>query len=148
MKELAQAVRSEVEQSVSAFEGWSEHDALKARAEGKWVRKEILGHLIDSAINHPQRFVRAQLVAAYVGPGYEQRAWVALNGYRERPWPELLEVWSAANRQLAAVIERVPAAKLSTLCTIGDDPPETLESVMRDYLRHMRHHLEQIRAEA
>jgi len=148
MKELAQAVRSEVERALSVFQGWSEDDALEARAEGKWVRKEILGHLIDSAFNNHQRFVRAQLASAYVGPGYTQREWVALHGYRERPWRELLEIWGAANRQLAAVVERVPAAKLATPCTIGDDPPETLEFVMRDYLRHMQHHLEQIRAEA
>ena len=148
MKELAEAVRSEVERAVSEFGGWSEDDALKARAEGKWARKEILGHLIDSAFNNHQRFVRAQLVGAYVGPGYQQREWVALHGYRERPWVELVEVWRAATRQLAAVMERVPAAKLATSCTIGEDEPETLEFVMRDYLRHMRHHLEQIRAEA
>jgi len=144
MKELAEAVRSEVERAARVFESWSEADALQARAEGKWARKEILGHLIDSAFNNHQRFVRAQLGSAYVGPGYEQRAWVALHGYRERPWRELVEIWVAANRHLAAVIERVPAAKLATPCTVGDDPPATLGFVMKDYLAHMKHHLGQI----
>lgn len=144
MKELAVAVRSEVEQAAERFRSWSEADARNARGEGKWMKKEILGHLIDSAFNNHQRFVRAQLASAYVGPGYEQQVWVAVHGYRERPWRELVELWVAANRHVAAVIERVPAAKLATPCTIGDDQPATLEFVMKDYLRHMKHHLEQI----
>ena len=146
MKQLADQLRSEVERAAQRFERWSEQDATHARGEGKWVRKEILGHLIDSAFNNQQRFVRAQLASAYVGPGYEQAAWVAVNGYRERPWRELVEIWAAANRQLAAVIERVPAAKLETPCTIGDDEPVTLEYVMKDYLAHLKHHLAQIDA--
>ncbi len=90
--------------------------------------------------------MRAQLASEYVGPGYEQVAWVAVNGYRERPWRELVEIWVAANRHLAAVIERVPASKLQTPCTIGDGKPVTLEYVMQDYLTHMKRHLEQIAA--
>lgn len=146
MQDLAVELRNEVERAVERFLAWSEADAMLARGEGKWVRKQILGHLIDSAFNNQQRFVRAQLAPSYVGPGYDQAAWVAVNGYRERPWRELVEVWSAANRQLAAVIERVPASKLETPCTIGDDPPVTLGYVMRDYLAHMRNHLRQIDA--
>jgi DinB superfamily len=146
MNELAVALRSEVEQAAERFRGLSEADALRARAEGKWVRKEILGHLIDSAFNNHQRFVRAQLASAYVGPGYEQQTWVAAHGYKERPWLELVELWVAANRQVAAVIARVPAAKLQTPCTIGDDAPVSLEFVMQDYLGHMKKHLAQIDA--
>ncbi len=32
-----------------------------ARIDDHWSRKEILGHLIDSATNNHQRFVRGQL---------------------------------------------------------------------------------------
>lgn len=144
MKELAAELRREVERAAERLQGWSEAEVTRARGEGRWVTKEILGHLIDSAFNNQQRFVRAQLASEYVGPGYEQAAWVAVNGYRERPWRELVEVWVAANRHVAAVIERVPASKLQTPCTIGDGKPVTLEYVMRDYLVHMRHHLEQM----
>jgi len=146
MKELAAAVRSEVERAAGVFGSWSDADAMRSRGEGKWVRKEILGHLIDSAFNNHQRFVRAQLAAAYAGPGYEQESWVRVHGYRERPWSELVRLWVAANGQLAAVMERVPSDKLETPCTIGDDEPETLGFVMRDYLAHMKKHLSQIEA--
>jgi hypothetical protein len=38
----------------------SDADASVARAPGKWSRKEIVGHLIDSAANNHARFVKAQ----------------------------------------------------------------------------------------
>ncbi len=87
-----------------------------------WVRKEILGHLIDSAVNNHQRFVRAQIASPLVGPGYDQEAWVSLHRYRERPWADLVVLWAALNGHLAAVIEAVPAEKRQTPCIVGDRP--------------------------
>src|SRR5881397_613769 len=88
-------------------------------APGKWMKKEILGHLIDSAANNHQRFVRAPAADPFVGSGYDQNAWVAANRYRERPWSELVELWAVLNRHLAHVIAGVPAEKLQTRCLIG-----------------------------
>ena len=114
------------------------------RGPGKWGRREILGHLIDSAANNHQGFVRAQFVDSLVWPGYDQVAWVALHRYRERPWSELVDLWVAFNRQVAAAMAAAPAEKLQTRCVFGDREPTSLEWWMRDYLRHLRHHLEQI----
>ena len=50
-------------------------------APGKWSRKEILGHLIDSAVNNQARFVRAQLQDDLVFDGYDQDAWVRVQRY-------------------------------------------------------------------
>ncbi len=146
MIELANDLRAEVERASALFRGWSEADAAADRGAGKWVRKEILGHLIDSAVNNHQRFVRAQLSSPFSWPGYEQTVWVALQRYRERPWSELVALWVSLNRHVAAVIESVPADKLATPCTIGDHQPESLEWWMRDYLRHLKHHLDQLAA--
>ena len=144
MIDLASALRAEVERASALFRGWSEADVTRNRGAGKWVRKEILGHLIDSAANNHQRFVRAQFSNPFVWPGYDQQAWVSLHGYRDRPWLELIDVWVALNHQVAAVIESVPVEKLQTSCVIGDSVPASLEWGMRDYLRHLTHHLEQI----
>ena len=144
MIELAAAIRDEVERASAQFGGWGEADVMRDRGVGKWLRKEILGHLIDSAANNHQRFVRAQLTSPFVGPGYDQQAWVALHRYRERPWADLVALWVALNRHVAAVIESVPAEKLQTPCIIGDHEPAPLEWWMRDYLRHLKHHLEQM----
>jgi hypothetical protein len=147
MIDVASALRAEVERAAVDFTRLTESEAVRDRGQGKWIKKEILGHLIDSAVNNHQRFVRAQLANPYFGPGYDQQAWVQVQRYRERPWLELVELWGALNRHVAAVIESVPAEKLQTPCTIGDHEPASLDWWMRDYVRHLRHHLEQIARE-
>ena len=109
-----------------------------------WSQREELGHLIDSAVNNHVRFVRAAREPAYVGPNYDQAAWVAAHRYREIAWTELVEVWHAHNRILVPLVAAIPDAKLATPCTVGADPPVTLGFLIDDYLLHMRHHLDQI----
>jgi hypothetical protein len=144
MKELADELRAEVGRAAENLQAMGEEGAGRSRGPGRWVAKEILGHLIDSAVNNHMRFVRAQIVSPLVMPDYEQEAWVAIQRYRERPWADLVVLWLALNRHLAVVMEGVPAEKLQTPCRIGDGEPGTLESLLRHYLEHMKHHLEQI----
>ena len=141
---LANTLRDEVSSAARAFRQWSEADASADRGPGKWTRKEILGHLIDSAANNHQRFVRAQFTSPFVWPGYEQEAWVSVHGYRRRPWGQLVDLWVSLNEHVAAVIERMPQEKLPTPCAIGGGEPKPLEWWMTDYLNHLKHHLEQI----
>jgi hypothetical protein len=144
MIELANELRAEVERAAARLRELGEAEVARDRGAGKWTKKEILGHLIDSAANNHQRFVRAQAADPFVWPGYEQGAWVAANRYRLRPWGELVELWAALNRHVAAVIEGVPLERLPTRCAIGGGEPVTLGWLMTDYLRHLRHHLAQI----
>ena len=111
-----------------------------------WSPKEVLGHLIDSAANNHQRFVRAQQTDALMLPGYEQDHWVASQGYQDADWPHLVTLWTHLNLHLADVMDRIPPAKYSVRCVIGDSQPVTLEFVVVDYLDHLRHHMAQIRA--
>jgi DinB superfamily len=146
MKDLADDLRAEVARAAEGLRAMGEAGAGANRAPGRWVAKEILGHLIDSAANNHQRFVRAQLVSPLVLPDYDQEAWVAVHRYRERAWSELVDLWVALNNHLAVVMEGVPGEKLQTQCRIGEGEPNSLEWVMRHYLSHMKHHLEQIAA--
>jgi hypothetical protein len=122
----------------------SEDDAGQQRSGGGWSRKEILGHLIDSATVNHQRFVRAQLESGF-SLLYSQNEWVDLQHYRGRPWNELVVLWTALNHHLLHAIESIPEEKLQNLCGQGDDEPWTLAYRIPDYLHHMRHHIEQIR---
>jgi len=144
MIEVAGQLRDEVDAALPRLRRMAEADVSRERGPGKWMRKEILGHLIDSAANNHQRFVRAPAADPFVGPGYDQNAWVAANRYRERPWTELVDLWAGLNRQLAHVIAGVPPGKLQTRCLIGDNEPAPLEWWIRDYVRHLKHHLAQI----
>jgi hypothetical protein len=118
-------------------------------APGKWSRKEILGHLIDSASNNLQRFVRAQIPAHLTDgvlrlPSYAQDDWVHVQGYSARPWEELVTLWSVLNRHIVFVLERIDSGKLGTCCVIGQNPPLRLDHLVVDYVGHLKHHMGQI----
>ena len=114
------------------------------RADGNWSRKQILGHLIDSAAKNHQRFVRGQLDRELVTPGYAQEQWVETERFNDRDWNELVQFWLAYNRHLLHLMSHVSPARLSSIIRIGGDDPVSLEFVMIDYVRHMKHHLKQI----
>ena len=113
---------------------------------GGWTRKQILGHLLDSAANNRQRFVRAAIDGTYVGPGYAQDAWVAAHGYSHLAWKTLVQWWNVEHDILMAVVERIPEERMTTLCTVGNDAPVTLRYLIEDYTRHQFHHFEQLNA--
>ncbi|MGD0517753.1 MAG: DinB family protein [Thermoguttaceae bacterium] len=138
--ELTQVVQSTAERlrSISAAE------AGFKPSEARWSKKEVIGHLIDSAANNHQRFVRAQQAPELVLPAYDQEKWVSLQDYNSTSWPDLKELWRLYNLHLAHVIRRIPAEKLGIKCTIGDKEPVTLGNIMDQYLVHLKHHLDKI----
>jgi len=111
---------------------------------GGWSRKQLLGHLIDSASNNHQRFVRASLQESLNFPGYDQNGNVRAQHFQSAEWPHLVSLWSAYNRFLAHVIAHLPEKKLKTTCRIGADNPVTLEFLATDYVNHLSHHLGQM----
>jgi hypothetical protein len=137
-------LRTALSDNLGKLRALSETDVMRDRGAGKWVKKEILGHLIDSALNNQERFVRAQMTDRLVWPGYEQDRWVAIQKYREREWTELVQLWEQLNRHIVHVMANVPDGRLNTKCVIGDDDPVTLDWLMNDYVRHLRHHVDQI----
>ena len=123
-----------------------ENEASRKPAAEKWCKKEVLGHLVDSAANNHQRFVRAMLAEELVFPAYVQNDWVSAQVYSAESWKNVLDLWSALNLHLAHIVDTIPSAKLSTQCRIGANPPMTLEALVADYIRHLVHHLAQIEA--
>jgi hypothetical protein len=103
-----------------------EASAASRPAPGKWSKKEILGHLIDSAANNHQRFVRLQLTPRIDLPGYDGDDWVRLQQYQDRPWREIIELWRAYNMQLAALIRDVNPAALQNVWHTPDSKDLTL----------------------
>ena len=114
---------------------------------GGWTRKQIVGHLLDSATNNRQRFVRASTDGHYTGPQYAQDAWVAAHGYANQPWETLLGWWQAEHDILAEVVDRIPEDRLQTTCFVGDDAPVSLRFLIEDYIAHQRWHLAQLKAD-
>ena len=142
--EAARELGAVLDSAPSNLGSISDADAERPRAAGKWSRKQILGHLIDSASNNHQRFVRASLDGDLNFPGYAQEGWVDLQGYAERPWARIVGLWTEYNRQLLHIVERIPADRLAASCVVGGKAPVTLEFLVRDYVRHLEHHLDQV----
>jgi hypothetical protein len=111
--------------------------------EGGWTRKQIVGHLLDSAANNRQRFVRAAVDGSYAGPKYAQEAWVAAHGYADQDWETLLRWWQVEHEILAAVVDRIPEERLEAECVVGGSAPVTLRFLIEDYMAHQRWHFAQ-----
>jgi len=113
---------------------------------GGWTRKQLAGHLLDSATNNRQRFVRAALDGVFAGPGYAQDGWVAAHGYARQTWQTLLEWWRVEHQILAAVVDEIPEERLGATCKVGSDAPVTLRFLIEDYIAHQKHHVAQMAA--
>jgi hypothetical protein len=152
---IAKQLLAAIEAAEPRLRGISDSASIRHPAPGKWSSREIIGHLIDSAhINHG-RFVRAQFREDLVFPGYAQDAWVRVQGYRDAPWPALIELFVAYNRHVARVIARVPPDVASrprvehnlhelAWQRVPADVPATLGYLMSDYVVHLEHHLAQV----
>ena len=145
--ETAREFRAEIERLRTALLALSPALADTPWRAGGWTRKQIVGHLLDSAANNRQRFVRATIDGHYAGPGYAQDAWVAAHGYSDASWETLLRWWQAEHEILTAVVDRIPDQRLEAMCVVGDDEPVTLRFLIADYLSHQQHHFAQLTAE-
>jgi len=131
-----------------------QQSALKINPK-KWSKKEILGHLIDSASNNHKRFVLAQNMNKLVFEGYDQDLWVHTQNYQESDWFTLIELWFNYNVLIAHLISNISEAtllkqhKLHNLDrvafkTLSSSVPATLSYFIEDYIDHLEHHLKQI----
>ncbi|HVN78255.1 MAG TPA: DinB family protein [Terriglobia bacterium] len=144
MEHIAQEIRTIVKETSELLSRMEPDEVSYKEGPNKWSKKEMLGHLIDSAANNHQRFVRASYYAAEEFPQYSQIDWVRIQQYHESEWPELVALWSAYNRHLCHVIEHLPEEAFSAPCNIGREEPVQLGFVIEDYLRHLRHHLSKL----
>jgi len=122
----------------------SETDASRKPAPDKWCRKEILGHLIDSAGNNHQRFVRVQHTPRLEFPEYDQDPWVSSQAYATEPWADLVNLWLLLNRHLLHNVKATPPQVFQHELLIGHHPAMTFEALVPSYLKHLEHHLAQI----
>jgi hypothetical protein len=122
----------------------SEAETSVPEREGKWSAKQVIGHLIDSAVNNLGRIVRMQIESGQSLPGYEQMAWVSLQHYAEREWAQTLGLWFALNEHVAWTIAHVEKERLANRGTVAGEAL-TLGFLIEDYVAHMEHHLRAMR---
>ena len=137
IKEL-ETLLNEYENKLRALD---ESLVLKSPAPGKWSKKQILGHLVDSALNNARRFVAGQYenTPEIV---YNQDQWVAIGHYQEYPYQDLVNLFIAINRHIAHILRHTSGEKAAS--PVMTQQVHSIEWLAADYLKHLRHHLHQV----
>jgi len=141
MEAIASALNNIIDQHISALRALPGQEIRDKPSPTKWSRKEILGHMIDSAQNNIRRFI----VAQYEDDPtilYNQDKWVAISHYQEYESADLINLWYLLNKHIVVILENMPdemkqrESQTETL--------HTLEWLALDYIKHLKHHLHQV----
>ncbi len=127
----------------------------KAKKGSRWSKKEILGHMIDSALINHQRIARGSFTGNLEFSGYSQENWVEAHMYQEMNWKDLIEIWFRYNMHLAFFIQKLPEEILYHETTehnfdeiaharLSKDSLSNLAYLVWDYVAHQEHHAKQI----
>ena len=144
-----------LQSSIPKLADISEQLASEKPDADKWSKKEILGHLIDSAINNHRRFKTFLHQEHLVFDGYNQDNEVVMNDYQHRPFTDINNLWSGMNQQIIQVIKTIPHERLTKkypqhnyhkigFKRIPEKEQSTIQYLILDYIGHLEHHLSQI----
>jgi hypothetical protein len=123
-------------------------NVLTQKTPGKWSKQEILGHLIDSAANNHQKFVRTMIAPNTRLAGYDQDAWVAAQHYQQHKWSDMVALWANMNHHLAHIMRQTTPENLQHILIMEGHGQYTLHFLMTDYVEHLKHHVLQILPDA
>ena len=147
LQKIINRLKEHIDTVPSKFLSYTEEELERKPAPNKWSKKEILGHLIDSAANNHHRFVIAQFEnEPLVLVPYEQEEWNRIQKYNEIDTKFLVEFWRMYNLHILWIISNFPEEKLELKCKSVDEREmaETVFLLIKDYVDHMDHHLNQI----
>jgi DinB superfamily len=110
----------------------------------KWSKIEVLGHLIDSAQNNLRRFICGQYESPPALISYDQDFWVAINQYSVASKEDIIQLWTLLNERIVSVLQAMPGNAYEKSCPIVTGGHQTLQWFAEDYVKHLKHHLNQI----
>ena len=141
MKSLAIELNTFIGQSYLLLKAIPESEMSVKPSPSRWSKKEIIGHMVDSAQNNIRRFIVAQYEQE-PKIAYKQDTWVAASGYQHYDLHELIQLWFLINKHLCSIIKNMPEEMMERLCITED--AHTLKWLAEDYLKHLRHHTHQV----
>jgi hypothetical protein len=143
--QLSERLAAVVREVMPWLASLSDADVCRREREGKWSAKQVIGHLTDSAVNNLGRIVKMQIEPGQHLSGYDQAAWVSVQHYDDRDWPEVLGLWFALNEHIVWTIAHVEKSALKHYGVVEGDSM-TLGFLIEDYVAHMQHHLRSLRS--
>ncbi len=147
LKKVIDRLQEHINLVPSKFLKYSEEELRRKPAPNKWSKKELLGHLIDSATNNHHRFIKIQFMPEpFFVEGYKQNDWVRIQNYNEIDTQHLINFWKIYNEHNLVIMKNTPVEKLNLKITPEQpfEEADTLFLLMKDYVDHMDHHLKQI----
>ena len=147
LKDVVNRLKNHIENVPERYLEFPEGELKRKPAPTKWSKKELLGHLVDSAANNHHRFVKAQFQnEPFNMEGYAQNEWVDVQKYNDKETNSLVELWKVYNEHILFIVENTPEEKLKIKCIAEDafENADTLFLLMKDYVDHMDHHLNKI----
>jgi hypothetical protein len=142
MENTIRELRQIIQEYSSKISIIGEADFAAKPLPNKWSKKEVLGHLVDSAHNNLRRFICGQYEETPPKIVYSQDFWVSTNGYQNMKKEDVIQFWRLINNQICTVLEKMPQQNYSKQVVTGE--PKTLQWLAEDYLKHMKHHMNQI----
>jgi hypothetical protein len=146
VKQAAAELRLMITTYSTAFTALKEEDFTAKPNPDKWSKKEIVGHLIDSAQNNLRRFIVGQYESTPPHIVYDQDFWVKANNYQNMTSMDVIVSWMLVNFRISEILENMPEANYTRQCNTGKGAEQlyTLEWLAQDYVRHMKHHINQV----
>ena len=146
MKKVTEELQRIVAEYTTKISSLPEKEFAAKPLPNKWSKKEVLGHLIDSAQNNLRRFICGQYENSPPHIIYEQDFWVSANAYGQAKSEEVIQLWQLINQRIYDVIDPMPVANYSNACNTGRTTEQlhSIEWLAEDYVKHMKHHLNQI----
>lgn len=146
MKNTVQELDQIINQFKSKINTFSDAEFSAKPLPNKWSKKEVLGHLIDSAHNNLRRFICGQYETTPSKIAYDQDFWVAANNYQHLGKEEVILLWVLMNKQISTVLLQMSESNYNKVADTGKTEIKfySLQFLAEDYVRHLKHHLNQI----
>lgn len=111
----------------------------------QWSKKEVLGHLIDSARYNLKWFTEIQIKPnPYQVTDCNQGELVLANEYQLAESKDLIMLWVGLNKQIMHVLKQQNEKTLQIHAKLPNQKMTNLIFLINDYLDHMEYHVKQI----
>jgi len=142
-------ISSLIENWVPRLTSLSEQSITEPRNNQVRNIKQILGHLIDSTSNNTHRVVHLQYQKSpFSFPNYatfgNNDRWIAIQNYEGADWNNMMQLWKYSLLHFCHVINNLNDEKLENEWISGPEKNITLRSMILDFPKHLKLHLDEI----
>jgi hypothetical protein len=141
MQQIAAELAALIHKYSDRLYGLKEEEVSIKPSPAKWSKKEILGHLIDSAQSNIRRFIVAQYEEQPFIK-YNQDAWVSITGYQQHEFKSIVDLWKLLNLHIVRILSNLSPEMAQRKCMTNE--VHTVEFLAIDYIKHLRHHIHQV----